>query len=68
MIQVKLWRIPEEDNNDDDSIPACLSTLSTPSRRVDSIVFHPTADQVSEFQETGVRVCVTRIFVLSYLQ
>ena len=51
--KVKLWNVG---NNDDE--PSCLSTFSIPSRRVDVISFHPTADQVCIFNQNSLAFLV----------
>ncbi|KAI9011899.1 hypothetical protein CLU79DRAFT_848786 [Phycomyces nitens] len=51
---VKLWKIPQEDPT-----PVCLSSLTVPSRRVDLVRFHPTADQiVTTLGNDGKKVCI----------
>ncbi|KAG2226914.1 hypothetical protein INT45_010193, partial [Circinella minor] len=50
---VKLWNIGNKDE------PSCLSTFSIPSRRVDIVSFHPTADQIiTTLGNEGKKVCV----------
>ncbi|KAI8884390.1 DUF1900-domain-containing protein [Backusella circina FSU 941] len=51
---VKLWKIPEEEGE-----PSCITTLTTPSRRVDIVRFHPTTDQImSTLGNDGKKVCI----------
>ncbi|KAI8099038.1 uncharacterized protein BX664DRAFT_320241 [Halteromyces radiatus] len=53
---IKLWQIPDKDDTLD---PVCLSTLTTPSRRIDMIRFHPTADQIlTTLGNDGKKVCI----------
>ncbi|KAI8141932.1 hypothetical protein BJV82DRAFT_645071 [Fennellomyces sp. T-0311] len=48
---VKLWNVSAE--------PTCVSTFSIPSRRVDVVSFHPTADQVvTTLGNEGKKVCI----------
>ncbi|KAL0085171.1 hypothetical protein J3Q64DRAFT_1835582 [Phycomyces blakesleeanus] len=51
---VKVWKISQEDET-----PVCLTSLTTPSRRVDLVRFHPTADQiVTTLGNDGKKVCI----------
>ncbi|KAI8329747.1 hypothetical protein BC941DRAFT_442318 [Chlamydoabsidia padenii] len=57
---VKLWKIPGVD--DEWSDPICSSTLTTSSRRVDMVRFHPTADQIlSTLGNDGKKVSIWNI-------
>ncbi|KAI7865295.1 hypothetical protein BDF14DRAFT_1827384 [Spinellus fusiger] len=51
---VKLWNIPV-----DTTAPICLTTTTTPSRRVDIVRFHPTASQLmTTLGNDGKEVCL----------
>ncbi|KAI9496400.1 hypothetical protein BDB00DRAFT_117680 [Zychaea mexicana] len=50
---VKLWNVEASKE------PSCVSTVSIPSRRVDVVTFHPTADQiVTTLGNEGKKVCI----------
>ncbi|KAI9310453.1 hypothetical protein BX666DRAFT_1869613, partial [Dichotomocladium elegans] len=54
--RVKLWSLSKETD------PTCLTSFAVPSRRVDSIQFHPTADQIlSTLGNDGKRICIWNI-------
>ncbi|CAO3595887.1 unnamed protein product [Absidia cylindrospora] len=60
---VKVWKIPEY--NDTVTDPICTTTLKTPSRRVDMVRFHPTADQIlTTLGNDGKKVISANAFIL----